>query len=76
MHRAIMIGFASYLLIFTTLLNVLRDFGFDQLRAFFGMADGYAYLLLLVGWAYAAWVPTRRPVLSLDVMRRLQLETV
>jgi hypothetical protein len=76
MNRAILIGFASYLLIFTTLLNVLRDFGFDHLRAFMGMADGYAYLLLLVGWGYAAWVPARRPVLSLDVLRRLQLEPV
>jgi uncharacterized protein YggT (Ycf19 family) len=76
MHRAILIGFAAYLLIFTTLLNVLRHFGFDNARAFIGMADGYAYLLLLMGWAYAAWLPARRPVLSLDVLRRLQLETV
>lgn len=76
MHRAILIGFASYLLIFTTLLNVLRDFGFDNLRRFIGVADGYAYLALLVGWAYAAWVPARRPVVSLDVLRRLQLEPV
>ena len=76
MHRAILIGFASYLLIFTTLLNVLRDFGFDNLRSFIGVADGYAYLFLMIGWGYAAWVPARRPVLSLDVLRRLQLEPV
>jgi hypothetical protein len=76
MHRAILIGFASYLLIFTTLLNVLRDFGFDNLRSFIGVADGYAYLLLMAGWAYAAWVPARRPVVSLDVLKRLQLEPV
>lgn len=76
MHRAILIGFASYLLIFTTLLNVLRDYGFDNLRSFIGVADGYAYLALLAGWAYAAWVPARRPVLSLDILRRLQLEPV
>ena len=77
MHRAILIGFAAYLLIFTTLLNVLRDFGFDHLRDFIGMADGYAYIAPpRLGWAYAAWVPARQPVLSLDVMRRLQLETV
>ncbi len=75
-HRAILIGFAAYLLIFTTLLNVLRDFGFDNLRNFIGVADGYAYILLLGWWAYAAWVPARRPVLSLDVLKRLQLETV
>jgi hypothetical protein len=75
-HRAILIGFSSYLLIFTTLLNVLRFYGFDNLRNFIGVADGYAYLLILTGWAYAAWVPARRPVLSLDVLRRLQLEPV
>jgi len=75
-HRAILIGFSSYLLIFTTLLNVLRNYGFDNLRNFIGVADGYAYLLIMMGWAYAAWVPARRPVLSLDVLRRLQLETV
>ncbi|HUG55149.1 MAG TPA: hypothetical protein VMR21_16195 [Vicinamibacteria bacterium] len=76
LHRAILIGFASYLLIFTTLLNVLRDYGFDNLRGFISVADGYAYVVLLAGWAYAAWVPARRPVVSLDVLRRLNLETV
>lgn len=75
-HRAILIGFAAYLLIFTTLLNVLRGFGFENLRSFVGTADGYAYILLLCSWAYAAWVPARRPVLALDVLKRLQLETV
>jgi len=74
MHRAILIGFAAYLLIFTTLLNVLRDFGFENLRSFFAVADGYAYVLLLAWWAYAAWVPARRPVLALDVLKRLHLE--
>jgi hypothetical protein len=76
MHRAILIGFASYLLIFTTLLNVLRNFGFENLRSFINMADGYAYIVLLGWWAYSAWVPARRPVLALDVLKRLQLETV
>jgi hypothetical protein len=76
MHRSILIGFAAYLLIFTTLLNVLRDFGFENLRSFIGTADAYAYILLLCSWAYAAWVPARRPVLALDVLKRLQLETV
>jgi hypothetical protein len=76
MNRAILIGFAAYLLIFTTLLNILRDFGFENLMRFILMADGYAYLALLGGWAYAAWVPARRPVVSLDVLRRLQLEPV
>jgi hypothetical protein len=76
MHRAILIGLAAYLLIFTTLLNVLRDFGFENLRSFIGTADGYAYIVLLCWWAYAAWVPARRPVLALDVLKRLQLETV
>ncbi len=76
MHRAILMGFAAYLLIFTTLFNVLRDVGFDRVRNFISMADGYAYVLLLAGWAYAAWVPAHHPVLSLNVLRRLQLEPV
>jgi hypothetical protein len=76
MHRAILIGFASYLLIFTTLMNVLRDFGFHTLGQFINVTDSYAYLVLLAGWGYAAWVPARRPVVSLDVLRRLQLEPV
>ena len=76
MHRAILIGFAAYLLIFTTLLNVLRSFGYENLHRFIGTVDGYAYILLLGCWAYAAWVPARRPMLALDVLKRLQLETV
>jgi hypothetical protein len=76
MHRAILIGFAAYLLIFTTILNVSRDFGFDNLRSFINAADNYAYVALIAGWAYAAWVPARRPVVSLDVLKRLQLEPV
>jgi hypothetical protein len=75
-HRSILIGFAAYLLIFTTLLNVLRQFGFENLRSFFNVADAYAYIVLLGWWAYSAWVPARRPVLALDVLKRLQLETV
>ena len=74
LHRAILIGFASYMLIFTSMLNALRDFGFQNLARFIGVADVYAYLLLLAGWAYAAWKPQRRPVVSLDVLKRLHLE--
>jgi hypothetical protein len=76
MHRAILLGFASYLLIFTTLCNILRDFGVDELARPLGVIDSYAYLALMAWWAYAAWVPAYRPVLSLDVLRRLQLEPV
>jgi hypothetical protein len=68
--------FASYLLIFTTLLNISRDFQFQQLVQYLNVADSYAYIVLVAGWAYAAWVPAHQPVLSLNVMRRLQLETV
>jgi hypothetical protein len=76
MHRAILLGFASYLLIFTTLLNILRDFGLAGLYQPIDLIDSYAYLALMAWWSYAAWVPAHRPVLSLDVLRRLQLEPV
>jgi hypothetical protein len=76
LHRAILLGFASYLLIFTTLSNILRDFGAAELAYPLGLIDTYAYVALMGWWAYAAWVPVHRPVLSLDVLRRLQLEPV
>ena len=76
MHRAILLGFASYLLIFVTLSNILRDFGAVELARPLGLIDSYAYLFLMGWWAYATWVPAYRPVLSLDVLRRLQLEPV
>jgi hypothetical protein len=53
-QRAIMLGFAPYLLVFVTLINVLRRHGWE-LRAEVGLVDSLAYLGLVVFWARVAW---------------------
>jgi hypothetical protein len=53
-QRAIMLGLAPYLLVFVTLLSLLRRNDW-ALRAEVGLADSLAYLGLVTFWAYAAW---------------------
>ncbi len=55
LHRAILLGFTSYLIVFATLYNILRSFGFNRLRDTVGFVDGYAYLALVTWWAFTAW---------------------
>lgn len=70
-HRAILLGFSSYLITFATLLNVLRSFGFDRMIDTINFIDTYAYLALVTWWAFTAWrseetfeiVPVRTPAL-------------
>jgi len=50
--RAIMLGFAPYLLVFVILLRVLQRRGWSFP---FGLYDSLAWLGLLAFWAYAAW---------------------
>lgn len=71
-HRALLLGFSSYLIVFATLANILRSFGFERLREQMGLVEGYAYLALLTWWAITAWrserafelVPMRTPLLA------------
>ena len=53
-HRAISLGFAAYLVVSVTGLNLLRTFGWD-LRPVITFWDGSAYLALCAWWASAAW---------------------
>lgn len=71
-QRAILMGFTAYLLVFTTLLNVLRR-GLD-LRDTVNALDGVAYLALVAWWAYASWRPSEKVVVAPAVARRLGLE--
>lgn len=54
-HRAILLGFSSYLITFATLLNVLRSFGFHRMIDTINVIDTYAYLALVTWWAFTAW---------------------
>src|SRR5713226_3351038 len=55
-HKAILIGFVPYLLIFTTGLNILDSYGWD-LRTSVNYAQVGAYVALMAYWAHAAWSP-------------------
>jgi hypothetical protein len=72
-QRAILLGFTPYLLVFTTLLNILHSRGLS-IRGEVNLADGLAYSAVVAWWAYAAWRPAQQFVVAPDVIRRLQLE--
>jgi hypothetical protein len=73
-HRALLMGFSAYLLVFTVLLNVLRTHGW-QMVSWLSLLDGVAYLALLIWWAYAAWAPEPEPIeIPVTVRRKLGLE--
>lgn len=71
-HRALLLGMSSYLIVFATLGNILRSFGYDRLRELASVVDTYAYLALVAWWAFTAWrsdegfevAPIRTPVLA------------
>ena len=60
-HRAILLGFSSYLLVFTTLLNLLREWGFQTMFRFFDSWSNVAYLAVMLWWAWAAVRPDGEP---------------
>jgi hypothetical protein len=70
-HKAILIGFVPYLLIFTTGLNILDSYGWD-LRSFVNFAQVGAYFALMAYWAHAAWLPAAAPVQAPERVRALQ----
>jgi hypothetical protein len=53
-QRAIMLGFAPYLLVFVTLLGLLRRHGWALLQQI-SLVDQLAYLGLVLFWTWAAW---------------------
>jgi hypothetical protein len=54
-QRAIMLGLVPYLLVFVTVLDLLKRLGWPALHATAGLVDSLAYLCLVVFWAWAAW---------------------
>ena len=53
-HRAISLGFAGYLVISVTGLNLLRTFGWD-IHHYISFWDGSAYLALCAWFAVSSW---------------------
>jgi len=54
-HRALLLGFTSYLIVFVSLLNVLRTQNWDEMRATVSAWDTRAYLALVFFFAWSAW---------------------
>ena len=69
---AILTGFVPYLLVFVTLLNVLRHHGW-HLRPWINALDATAYLTVVVYWSWAAWRREEAPAASLATLKRLGL---
>jgi hypothetical protein len=53
-QRAIMLGFAPYLLVFVVALDMLRRHGWSAVASA-GLLDQVAYLGLVAFWVWAAW---------------------
>lgn len=70
-HKAILLGFVPYLLVFTILLRLLRHYGWDILPIV-QSAEPAAYMLLMGWWAWAAWEPETAPDVSPEVLHALQ----
>jgi len=72
-HRALLLGFSAYLMVFTVLLEILRLHGWAAAEVL-GRLDGLAYLALCCGWAVAAWRVERVPDVPRAVLRRIGME--
>jgi len=70
-HKAILLGFVPYLLVFTILLRLLNHYGWAVLPVV-QSAEPAAYLLLMGWWAWAAWEPEAVADVSPEVLHRLQ----
>jgi hypothetical protein len=54
LHKALLLGFVPYLLIFTAAINLRRSYG-GNVRDLAGYIKNVAYQILLAYWVYAAW---------------------
>ncbi len=73
-QRAVLLGLTPYLLVFTTLLNILRAHGWT-IRSEVNLVDGLAYTAVAAWWAYASWRPAENLAAEAAVVR-FQMEQV
>jgi hypothetical protein len=70
-HKALLLGFVPYLLIFTTLLSLLKQWGWGFLP-YVQALDPVAFMALMGFWAWIAWRPETQPDASPALVRLLQ----
>jgi hypothetical protein len=54
LHKALLLGFVPYLLVFTVAINLLKAYG-GNVRVAAGYTKNVAYQVLLAYWVYSAW---------------------
>jgi hypothetical protein len=54
LQKAILIGLAPYLIVFTVMMNLLASFGWRH-REWVGYVDTLSYLALITYWCWVAW---------------------
>lgn len=70
-HKALLLAFVPYLLIFTTLLSLIKQWG----SGFFPYAQALepiAFMVLVGFWAWSSWRDEPQPQASPALVRRLQ----
>ena len=72
-HRAILLGFVPYQLVFTTAIAVMTKGGVS-LHPAMGFVDSAAYLVMVTYWAQTAWRPEEALDVSPATRRAMQLE--
>jgi hypothetical protein len=72
-HRAILLAFVPYQLVFTTTIAVMRSLG-GSIHPAMGFLDSAAYLVLIAYWAQTAWRREEALEISPATRRALQLE--
>ncbi|HEX6738929.1 MAG TPA: hypothetical protein VF310_11685 [Vicinamibacteria bacterium] len=65
-HRALLRGFVPYMAVFTLALGLVRDLG-DGAQSWIALADGTAYVLLVVCWAVYVWTYRAQALTPLDL---------
>jgi hypothetical protein len=73
-HKAILIGYVPYLLVFTVSLNLIESYGWD-VRAQVNYLHPTAFVAVLAYWAVAAWRRAEAPVQAPNHERRLEQAT-
>jgi hypothetical protein len=68
-HGAVLLGLAPYLLVFSTVLSIIRAHGLlGASTGLLGLADGAAYLFMLSWWGVAAWRQDGAEVRQIDAL--------
>ncbi len=70
-HRAIMVGFVPYLVVFTTIMRLVLEYGWKGWGGYLMALDPWAYLSAAIWWAWACWQRVPELEASPEVVARL-----